>query len=70
MDTAQRKLIAQGFVDLANLIPAALVFGQFVSESRFHGYVFAVGLFFTVTLYLVGTRFSKEKGNSHVNNNI
>ncbi len=61
MDSSQRKLIAQGFVDLANLIAAALVFGQFVSGSSFHGYVFAVGLFLTVTLYLVGTIFGKEQ---------
>jgi hypothetical protein len=53
MDSSQRKLIAHGFVDLANLIAAALVFGQFVSRSSFHGYVFAVGLFLTVILYLV-----------------
>lgn len=61
MDSSQRKLIAQGFVDLANLIAAALVFGQFVSGSSFHSYVFAVGLFLTMTLYLVGTIFGKEQ---------
>ena len=67
MDTAQRTLIAHGFIDLANLIAAALIFGQVVSEASFHEYMFAVGLLFTVTLYLVGTRFSKEKRASDVN---
>jgi hypothetical protein len=61
MDSAQRKLIAQGFVDLANLIAAALVVGQFVSGSSFHGYVFAAGLFLTITLYLVGIIFAQEQ---------
>ncbi len=64
MSTEQRKLIAKGFVDLANLTAAALVLGQFVSGLSFHGDIFAAGLFLTMTLYLVGILFAKEQTNT------
>lgn len=61
MSREQRKLFAEGVIELANIVAGALVFGQFVSGGGFNVRVFGLGLLLTVSLYLGGYGFSRER---------
>lgn len=60
MNEKQRELFAKGMVDLANLVAAALIFGQFVSDSPFNLRSMSLGLISACALYLGGYWFSRE----------
>lgn len=59
MNQEQRKLFAKGLVDLANLVAAALIFGQFVSGQPISIVLVFIGFVIAFGLYLAGYRFSR-----------
>lgn len=59
MNQEQRKLFAKGLVDLANLVAAALIFGQFVSGQPISIVLVFIGFIIAFGLYLAGYRFSR-----------
>ena len=59
MNQEQRNLFAKGLVDLANLVAAALVFGQFVSGQPINFHIVLFGLIIAFALYLGGYWFSR-----------
>lgn len=59
MNQEQRKLFAKGLVDLANLVAAAMVFGQFVSDSPVDFSTAAVGVIIALVFYCGGYWFSR-----------
>ena len=62
MSREQRKLFAEGLIQLANIVAGALVFGQFVSDRFVDFGVIAIGIIFTFVFYFGAYLFSKEEG--------
>lgn len=61
MTDKQREVLARGLIELANLVAAALVIGQFVAGQVFRIEIFIVGLACAIALYLAGIGFAKER---------
>ena len=61
MSQDQRKLFAEGFVNLANVVAGALVFGQFIAEKDFSFFTFSIGAALTIGFYLGAYGISKTK---------
>lgn len=59
MNKEQRKWLADGLRELANLAIAGLVFGQFLSE-RFNLTITMAGLFIGALCYIVGVILVKK----------
>ena len=51
MTEKQRKLLATGLIELANIVAGALVFGQFISSKEFDVLVYNIGALAAVALY-------------------
>lgn len=60
MNGAQRKIFAEGLINLANIVAGALVFGQVVSGQYFSARAFFIGIVLTIVLYLGAYWFSKK----------
>ena len=50
---SKRKLLATGFKDLANLVAASLVFGQFFTEIKFDVGIMVFGAAVAVLFYVI-----------------
>ena len=61
MSQEQRKLFAEGMINLANIGAGAMVFGQLISGGRVDFGLIALGLLVTSALYFVAFRFSHHK---------
>ena len=58
MTTEQRKLVANGLINLGNIAAGLLIFGQALSE-KFHIGTFIYGMIVLVVCYIIGTFLSK-----------
>ena len=61
MTHEQRKLFAEGLVNLANIGAGAMVFGQLISGALVDFGLVALGLIVTFALYFVAFRFSRHR---------
>lgn len=61
MSKSSRKLFAKGLIDLANLVAAALIFGQFVSDRKIDLNTILLGVTITIIFYLWALEVLKEK---------
>ena len=53
-----RSLFAEKLMDLGNIIAAAFVFSQFISEKNFSFYLFTFGLILTTISYVISYKIS------------
>ena len=60
MTQEQRKLFAEGMVNLANIVAGALIFGQVVSGHVVDFGIVSMGIIFAGIFYLAGYMFSKH----------
>ena len=47
------EIIAEKVLELANLVGAALVFGQFLAKDSFNAKAFAIGAIFLIVFYIL-----------------
>ncbi len=54
-----RSLFAEKLMDLGNIIAAAFVFSQFLTEKKFSFYLFTLGFILTIISYIASYIVSK-----------
>lgn len=59
MTYEQRKLFAEGMINLANIVAGALIFGQLISGHGVDFGIISLGIIFTCVFYFVSYLFSK-----------
>ena len=59
MTHEQRKLFAEGMINLANIVAGALVFGQIISGRSIDFGIISLGIIFTCVFYFVSYLFSR-----------
>jgi hypothetical protein len=55
---AFRSLFAEKLMELGNIIAAAFVFSQFLSEKEFSTQLFTLGLILTTIMYIISYKIS------------
>ncbi len=53
-----RSQFSDKLMDLGNIIAAAFIFSQFLSEKRFSFYLFTLGLILTTISYIISYKIS------------
>ncbi|MFN3967255.1 MAG: hypothetical protein ACK4JE_06130 [Endomicrobiia bacterium] len=61
LDKTQRKELAKTLNDIAKLVIAALVIGQFIALEKFNIFVFTIAFLISLLLIVLATLLNKEE---------